>query len=144
MKQIFLWLIIGISVFTACQTAQEKASTPAEAVKSYAAAVGKKDFAAIKENLSAGSLKMLGEAAAAQNQSLEQFLTNNPNIFNANSTLLEFRNEQTDGTNAAVELKNPQTGTWDKVYLVKENERWKVALDKLLEETMKEVERETP
>jgi hypothetical protein len=52
----------------------------------------------------------------------------------------ETRNEKVEGTNATLEIKNAQTGTWDKVYFAQEEGKWKIALDKFMEEMLKGID----
>lgn len=49
----------------------------------------------------------------------------------------ETRNEQLEGSTAALEYKNTATGTWDKVYFVREDGSWKIALDESMKAILK-------
>lgn len=106
-------------LFAAC--AASETDTPTAAFLKYVEAAGKKDAAAMKETASRGSQKLVDEAIKNQIGKVE-----NP----------EMRNEQIEGETATLEYKNAATGTWDKIYLVREDRRWKVALNKSMEEIL--------
>lgn len=113
-------LAISILFFSAC-TASD-ADTPTAAFQRYVEAASKKDFAAMKENASRDSQKLVDEAI--KNQIAVQ-------------TVSEIRNEQIISNAATLEYKNAVTGTFDKAHFVRENGRWKLALDKSMEEILK-------
>jgi hypothetical protein len=99
------------------------ADTPTNAFRKYVEAIGKKDAAAMRENATSGSQKLIDETI--KNQTAK---TSEP----------ETRNEKIEGETATLEYKNMATGTWDTIYFVRENGRWKLALDKSMEEILKE------
>lgn len=141
-----LMLILALSVlgFAACssQTAP-KPATPTAVFQSYIEASNKKDTAAMKQYLSKGSLDLLEKSAQAQNISVDDALKNQTNLA-GKIEAPETRNEKIEGANATLEYKNAQTGTWDKVYFAQENGSWKIALDKLMEEMLKDVDQPKP
>lgn len=95
--------------------------TPTNAFRKYAEAAGKKDVATLREYTTRGSQKLVDETI--KNQIL-------------NLSLSETRNERIEGENATLEYKNAATGTWDTIYFVRENGRWKLALDKFMKEVL--------
>jgi hypothetical protein len=46
----------------------------------------------------------------------------------------ETRNEKIEGDTATLEVKNAATNDWDKTPFVKEDGKWKLALDKLIDD----------
>jgi len=94
------------------------ADTPTNAFRKYVEATGKKDAASMRENASRGSQKLIDETIKNQI---------------GKTSAPETRNEKIEGENAMLEYKNAATGTWDAIYFVRENGRWKLALDKSME-----------
>jgi hypothetical protein len=119
--KIIVCLAILISIFPGC--AAGDADTPTAAFRRYIEAASKKDAAAMKEVATRSSQRLIDETIKNQI---------------GGTKMPETRNEKIEGVNAALEYKNAATGTWDTVRFVRENERWKIALDKLMEETLKE------
>lgn len=117
--KIKVCLAFLILLFAAC--AASETDTPTAAFRKYIEAAGKKDSALVKENASRGSQKLVEEAIKNQIGKVE-----NP----------ETRDEQIGGETATLEYKNAATGTWDKVFFVREDGRWKLALDKSMEEVL--------
>ena len=77
----------------------------------------------MRENASRGSQKLIDETIKNQI---------------GKTSAPETRNEKIEGENATLEYKNAATGTWDTIYFVRENGRWKIALDISMGEVLKE------
>ncbi len=135
---IFTFALL-FSAFTACLKTPE-ASTPTATFRHYIEAVNKKDIAAVKEDFSQGSLKLLDETAKLQNISLDETIKIQTNPLGEPLPLPETRNEKIEGENATLEIKNAKTPNWDKVYFTQENGTWKIALDKFRDAKLKEIE----
>ncbi len=133
----FISILCVLFTVSACQMAQP-APSPADTFKAYVEALKKKDAATAKQLVSKGSLKMMEDAAKAQDKSVDELLTGSdaPALKEA----LETRNEKIQGDAATLEIKNNVTGGWETMHFVKEEGRWKLALDKTMEEIMKRVE----
>ncbi|HEX8566965.1 MAG TPA: hypothetical protein VF648_15080 [Pyrinomonadaceae bacterium] len=99
------------------------ADTPTSAFRKYVEAASKKDAASMRENASRGSQKLIDETIKNQI---------------GKTSAPETRNEKIEGENATLEYKNAATGTWDTIYFVRENGRWKIALDISMGEVLKE------
>lgn len=99
------------------------ADTPTNAFRKYVEAEGKKDAASMREYATRGSQRLIDET-----------IKNQIGKWSAPKT----QNEKIEGENATLEYKNAATGTWDTIYFVRENGRWKIALDKSMEEILKE------
>ena len=134
LKPISLALLLVLGA-AACKFAS---SSPTATFKAYFEAQHKKDIAGIKKTLSKGSLDMMEKAAKEQNKTVDKALTeglDNPAMKSDKTP--DTRNEKIDGNNATLEVQNEQTKNWDKVYFVKEDGEWKIALDKTIEEMFK-------
>lgn len=85
---------------------------------------------------------MIEKAARAQKVTSDEVLTSMSRQANAANKegATETRNEHIEGDAATLELKNPVTGGWDKIPFVKEEGRWKIALDKFMEDILKQTE----
>ncbi len=99
------------------------ADTPTSAFRKYVEAAGKKDAASMRENASRGSQKLIDETIKNQI---------------GKTSAPETQNEKIEGESATLEYKNAATGTWDTIYFVRENGRWKLALDKSMEKVLNE------
>ncbi len=135
-RPLFALLLLLLSVF-ACKLG---ASSPTSTFKAFQEAQRKKDVAGIKKTLSKGSLAMLGKAAKAQNKSLDESLKEgfDDPAFKAQNTP-ETRNEKVDGDTATLEVQDQDSKKWETMYFVKEENDWKIALDKTLEEMFKKM-----
>jgi pyruvate kinase len=116
-----------------------QAASPTEAFRAYIEASKKGDVAAIKSLLSKGSLKMAEDSAQATGQSLDEELKTRAEL-PANQEMPEIRSEKIEGDAATLEVKNQFTGTWDKMVFAKEDGKWKLAMDKYMEQILKQVE----
>lgn len=117
--KIFLVPAILLLFSTACTSSD--ADTPTNAFRKYVEAAGKKDAAAMKEYATRSSQKLVDETLKNQI---------------SKTSVPETRNEKIEGEYAQLEYKNAATGTWDTIYFVRENGRWKIALDKSMEEVL--------
>ncbi len=115
-------------------------SSPTATFKAFYEAQKKKDVPAMKKTLSKGSLAMIEKGAKEQNKTVDQALTEGlEKPGGSTDKMPESRNEKIDGDNATLEVQNEETKKWDKVYFVKEEGDWKLALDKTVEELMKSI-----
>ena len=131
---IILFAMFALA-FVACQSVAPAAS-PTEVFKAQTEAQKKKDGATMKSNLSKVSLEMIDKVAKAQNKSVEEVLVMELPGVKAPQTF-EYRNEKIEGDSASVEVKTELSDEWGKVPFVKEDGRWKLSLDKLIEEAQK-------
>lgn len=107
--------------------------SPTETLKRFIEASKKKDVEAIKKTLSKNSLILTERSAAAQNTTVDElFKRDNPGI---PSDVPEMRNEKIEGELASVEVKD-QTGGYDTIPFVKEENVWKLAFDKYQQVTI--------
>lgn len=114
--------------------------SPSAVLRAYVEAASKKDVAGMKSHLSAGTLKIMEEAAGARNKNLDDMLKEEVGQMPPESTDIEYSNEKIDGDNATVDMTaQGQTITMP---LVKENGEWKIAIDKFIEEMKKKLSSE--
>jgi hypothetical protein len=119
-------------VFMACQTAAPSVS-PTEVFKAQNEARKKKDGATMKANLSKVSIELMDKTAKTLNKSVEEILVMEPAGVKAPENF-EYRNEKIEGDTATVEVRTAGIEQWSIVPFVKEDGRWKIALDKLIED----------
>ena len=133
-KTIFVTLLA--IAFVGCNSLP-KTDSPTDVLKKFVEASKKKDVETIKQTLSSGTLKMIDESAKKQNTTLDEALKKDDG--NTLKEMPETRNEQIEGDTATVEVKNPATSDWDKIPFVKEDGKWKIALDKFMQDLMKKL-----
>jgi hypothetical protein len=115
-------------------------SSPTATFKAFYEAQKKKDVPAMKKTLSKGSLDMIEKAAKATNKSTDDALKEGFESPGAKSDKMpETRNEKIDGDSATLEVQDEETKKWSKVYFVKEEKEWKIALDKTIQELFKDL-----
>jgi hypothetical protein len=118
------------------------ATSPTITMSAFLEAIKNKDIEAFKKTLSRSSLEMLENAAKRQNTTLDEGIKvglNSPNAAaSVPSGLPEVRNEKIDGNTATLEVKNDRTNVWESIPFVKEDNEWKIALDKAMREAQLE------
>jgi len=113
-------------------------SSPTATFKAFYEAQKNKDVPGIKKTLSKNSLAMLEKAAKEQHKTIDDSLKegfDDPTF--KSPTMPETRNEKIEGQTATLEIQDTDTKKWEKMYFVKEDGDWKLALDKILEEALK-------
>ena len=142
MRFFLLTLTLALAIFGLAACGGQQAATPTAAMNSQVAAMQKNDLPAMRSNLSQGTLQMIEKAAQAQKVTSDEVLASmsrQANTANKDGAI-EIRNEQITGDTATLEIKNPVTGGWDKIPFVKEEGRWKIALDRFMEDVLKQTE----
>lgn len=117
--------------------AAETGLGPTDTIRAFNIAVVKKDVAKIKSFLSRGSMKMIEDSAREQRTTVDKILTTDDGA--PMPAEREMQNETIEGNVATVEVKNSVLGNYDKMFLVKENGNWRVALDKFRDEMLRKV-----
>jgi flagellar hook-associated protein FlgK len=113
-------------------------SSPTATFKAFFEAQKKKDVPAMKKTLSKSSIQMIETAAKAQGKSVDDsFKEGLESPAGKSDKMPETRNEKIDGDNATLEVQDEDTKKWSKVYFVKEEKEWKIALDKTIQELFK-------
>lgn len=113
-------------------------SSPTATFKAYFDAQKKKDVAGVKKTLSKSTLAVMEKSAKEQNKTVDQSITEQFAKPGAKAEEMPAtRNEKIDGDNATLEVEDKEAKKWDKVYFVKEDNEWKLALDKTIEELFK-------
>lgn len=169
-KYLFWMLVFAASAFIGCSSnqstsapnAQNTATTvttpapsasqsPAAATDSTAAAGSptavfnaqnearkRKDAATMKSNLSRASLALIEESAKRENMSIDDWLTIEEEGGDQVDSF-QTRNEKISGDNATIEI-SADGEDWGEMPFVKEDGRWKIAMDKYVAELQKELE----
>ncbi|MGI9034820.1 MAG: hypothetical protein ACR2GD_02160 [Pyrinomonadaceae bacterium] len=117
--------------------------SPTEVFKTQLEAQKKKDVAVMKQNLSKSSLELIEKAAKAQNKTLDEALAADNPMAGSQPDTFETRNEKITGDTATVEMKAPQSEEWVTMPFVKEDGKWKIALDKFMQDLMQKMSEQT-
>jgi hypothetical protein len=134
-KSIFAALLLFLAAL-ACNLG----SSPTSTFKAFFEAQKKKDVPAVKKTLSKASLAMLEKAAKAKDKDLDEVIGEGLKTPGSKfEKMPETRNEKIDGENATLEVKDEGMKNWEKLYFVKEEKEWKIALDKTIEELLKKI-----
>ena len=103
--------------------------SPTETMVAFVEALKSKDGAVIKGTLSKTSLTQLEEAAKAGKTTIDQIITEGEDMSKEKTP--EMKDEKIDGDNATIQVQDEKTKKWDTVPFVKEDGKWKIALDKM-------------
>ena len=143
-KTIFFLALFAL-ILAGCSALKSGAvdeNSPTGVLRKFVEASQKKDVETMKQTLSAGTLKVIEDSAKKQNMTLEEALKKDDG--KDLKEMPETRNEQIEGDTATVEVKNTATGDWDKIPFVKEDGKWKVALDKYMDELIRKMSERMP
>src|SRR6266480_4727878 len=133
-QTLFLALIVMLAL-AGCRSG----SSPTATFKAFFEAQQKKDVAGMKKNLSKTSLAIMERSAKEQNKSVDDAIKEQlENPASKTDKLPETRNEKINGNEATLELHNEDTNKWDTMYFVKEDNAWKIALDRTIEEMLRQ------
>ena len=132
-------LLLALSLlFASLLACKGLGSSPTATFKAFYEAQKNKDVPGIKKTLSKNSLAMFEKAAKEQHKTVDEMLKeglDEPTFKSPN--MPETRNEKIDGDTATLEVQDADSKKWEKMYFVKEDGDWKLAIDKLLEEALK-------
>lgn len=134
-------LTANTAVNQAANMSAPQTSTPTEVFKALGDAGNKKDVAALKQLFNRKSLEMFAGEAKSQSKSVDEVMVNQRAIVIA-KTGPATRNEKITGDSATIEVKSA-SGSWEKMYFTREDGQWKVAMDKYMEEMIRQVEEST-
>lgn len=139
MKKI-LTILIATLVFSAfgCSENNTEDGSPSDVLKIFIEAKKRRDVEAVKKTISADSIKLYEDLAKQQNTSVEALLTDNTG--GVLQDVPPMRNEKIKGNQATVEAQVPQTGVWQEIPFVKEEDGWKIAMDQVVMEALKKVQ----
>jgi len=118
-------------------------SSPTKTFKAFYEASKKKDAAGMRKALSKSTLDMFDKLAKAQNKTTDDMLKE-VDKEDKSEKVPETRNEKITGDTATLEVKNDKTSKWDTLPFVKENGEWKIALDKFVENMLKDLGDKVP
>ncbi|GIU82338.1 MAG: DUF4878 domain-containing protein [Acidobacteria bacterium] len=133
----FVLIILLLSIL-ACSSEEKEEKRPVEVLREYMIAFKKGDSATMRSLLSKESVKMAEQEAQARNISLDEVIKQET-LFSEHQTKVEYKNERIEGDQARVEIKTPYE-TWETVFFVKEDGKWKIAKEKFVEENLKKAQ----
>jgi hypothetical protein len=116
-------------------------ASPTEAFKTLGDAGNREDLAALVQLFNRRSLELFAEDARAQGKLMDAIMLNQRAVTVAKAAPA-VRNEKINGDTATIEVKMAG-GNWEKMYFTKEDGQWKVAMDKYMEEMIRQVEEST-
>ena len=141
--KIYRTLIVALAAFSivGCGGAADAPTvvSPTDTLKNYIEASKKKDVAAIRKNLSRGSLELAEKSAQMQNTTVDELFKRDDMA--ALDEIPEIRNERIEGDAASVEVKDFTSG-YDTIPFVKEDGAWKIAFDKYQQAMMEKMRQE--
>ena len=132
-QTILIALVAFVLIGCNTQTVPRE-ETPTDVLRKIVEATQKKDVETLKQTLSSGSLKIIEESARKENLSLDDALRRDGGT--SLTAVPETRGEVIEGDTATVEVKNAATADWDKIPFVKEDGKWKLALDKIMRDLL--------
>ena len=135
--KLYKSIVVAICAFAfiACQSGAPSVS-PTDVLKAQNEALKKKDSATMKQNISKASLALIETAAKAQQKTVDELLVLEVNGIKQPDSY-EYRNEKIEGDKASLEVKAAGMTEWGKMPFVKEEGRWKIAFDQLIEDAKK-------
>lgn len=128
MQQIKVLAVLVSIVLLGVSACSKSGSSPRETFKAFYDAALKRDIEGMKKNLSRDSLKYYEGAAQAAHKTLDQGLRDSAEAIP--QKMPETRNETVSGDAATLEIKDDKSEKWDTIDFVKEDNAWKLALDK--------------
>ena|ERR1043166_8876022 len=132
-KKTLILILIALALAACART-----SSPSATFKAYFEAQKKKDIAGMKQTLSKTSLAMMDASAKQQGVTVDKMIQGQlDNPASKIDQLPEMRNEKITGDNATIELHNEEANRWDTMYFVKEDNAWKISLDRTVEEMLR-------
>jgi len=146
--KIYQTIIIALVAlfFIGCGGAANAPQTasPTDVLKIYIDASDRKDFAAIKQTFSKGTIKMYEDAAQKRQISVDEIIKEEFELASSAElkSKLELGKETIEGDTATIEVKDNSTGNLERIPFVKEDGVWKVALDKFMEDLMNKMREE--
>ncbi len=116
-------------------------ASPTEAFKALGDAGNRDDLRALVQLFNRRSLELFAEDARAQAKFMDVIMLNQRAVIVAKAAPA-VRNEKINGDSATLEVRMAG-GNWEKMYFTKEDGQWKVAMDKYMEEMIRQVEEST-
>jgi hypothetical protein len=133
--------ISNLAVNQAANTAQPQALSPIQIFRALGDAGNSRNPAALRQLFNRRSLEMFAGDAKAQGKPVDEVMANQRAVTVAKS-LPQIRNEKITGDTATIEVRQG-SGSWEKMYFTREDGQWKVAMDKYMEEMIRQVEEST-
>ena len=125
---VIMVIIAVAAIAAACD--KGGGASPTATFKAYYEASKNKDVDGVKRTFSKTTLELFEKQAKEQNKTIDEMFKMGMDQKPITGNLPEMRNEKIDGDNATLEIKDEKSGRWDTLTFVKEDGRWKIALDK--------------
>jgi hypothetical protein len=109
--------------------------SPTLAYQSFCDAWNQNDIAAMKSNVSTGSIALGTKLAESRGISLDQMVAEVRRELPPLSLSPQMRNEKVTGNTATLEVMDQPNRPWSVMYFVKEEGAWKVDLERLFRHT---------
>ncbi len=135
LEAAFIFLVLVMAMSCAGET---KPATPKETFQTYTKAVRAKDITAMKLLLSAETIKMHEQEAAAQKVTLDD-IVKRETLIGEGQAVVKVRNEKIEGERATLEVENA-FGRWETLPFVFENGQWKIDKKGYSDQLMQEIE----
>jgi hypothetical protein len=110
-------------------------STPTSTYQAFCDAWNQSDVAAMKSNVSAGSIALGVKLAQSQGKSLDQMVDELRRDMPPRYLAPQMRNQKVIGNTATLEVMDEPNRPWSVIYFVKEEGVWKINLEKLFRHT---------
>jgi hypothetical protein len=129
---VILLLVVTFTFLAACSKGgnTSSGSSPAAAARAYFEAITRKDFAAARRYLSAGSASKMEAEAKDYGKPLEAAWRDSAEKSSLGK-MPEIGNEKIAGDTATVDFKDKDSGMTFTFPMVKESGEWKMAFDKM-------------
>lgn len=128
----FITTLLALTLLAAA-CGKSGGATPTATAKAFYDAAKSQDVKGMKNALSKKSLEVMEAFAKMGGKSLDDTLKEPSNM----PPTFEARNEKVTGDSATLEVKD-KGDRWDTLYFVKEDGQWKIALDKAMENSMRD------
>jgi hypothetical protein len=122
-------LVVALMALALFAAACGGSGSPTATAKAFHEAVKTRDASGIKSTMSKASLEMMETVAKAQNKNLDDLLKDPTSAPPPAS--FESKDEKITGDTATVQVKD-EKGNWETIPFVKEDGKWKIALDKAM------------
>lgn len=120
---------LALLLATACSLG----SSPTATFKAFIEAQKSKDVAGMKKRLSKKTLTMAENSALAQKKTIDEAIADGFPAAKAQKSP-ETRNEKITGDSGSLEVLFDGAKEWQTIYFAKEDNDWKIAMDKTIEE----------
>lgn len=127
--------IAAVALVTAAACNRGGGSSPTAAFTAFYEASKNKDIEGVKKTFSKTTMELFEKQAKEKNKTVDEMFKLGMEQKPMTDKLPEMRNEKINGDDATLEIKDEASGRWDTLTFVKEDGQWKIALDKMGQQT---------